>query len=133
MFAERLKTLRKSKGLTQLELAKILGVSTSTIGMYEQGRREPELNFVMKIASYFQVSSDFILGFDQDKDEEEKTIEHVLNEIKELLLSQRRLIFRGETIDPGQLDRVVDAIELSAIIALNNDFRDKYGRKANKT
>ena len=81
MFAERLRTLRKSKGLTQLELAKLLGVSTSTIGMYEQGRREPELSFVMKIASYFQVSSDFILGFDKNK-EEEKTIENVLDEIK---------------------------------------------------
>lgn len=132
MFAERLRTLRKSKGLTQLELAKLLGVSTSTIGMYEQGRREPELNFVMKIASYFQVSSDFILGFEKKRDEEEKPIEYVLSEIKELLLSQRKLIFRGETIDSCQLDRVVDAIELSAIIALSNDFRDKHNRKANK-
>ena len=39
----RLRKLRKQKGMTQSELAKIADVSTSSIGMYEQGRRLPEL------------------------------------------------------------------------------------------
>ena len=50
---ETLKKLRKSKGLTQAELGKILGVSPSTIGMYEQGRRTPDKDALIAISNYF--------------------------------------------------------------------------------
>ena len=52
---ETLKKLRKSKGLTQAELGKILGVSPSTIGMYEQGRRTPDKDALIAISNYFNV------------------------------------------------------------------------------
>lgn len=52
--------LRKSRGMTQEELAKALGVSRSTIGMYEQGKREPDFETEEKIADYFNVTLDFL-------------------------------------------------------------------------
>ena len=58
---ETLKKLRKSKGLTQAELGKILGVSPSTIGMYEQGRRTPDKDALIAISNYFNVSTDYLL------------------------------------------------------------------------
>ena len=42
MFGQNLKKLRTSKNLSQSKLSKILGISSSTIGMYEQGRRFPD-------------------------------------------------------------------------------------------
>ena len=57
-----LKELRTQKGLTQSELSKALNVSASSIGMYEQGRREPDTTTLAEIAAYFNVTTDYLLG-----------------------------------------------------------------------
>ena len=70
-FNEVLKQLRTSKNVTQAELAKVIGVSASTIGMYESGEREPNFETEEKIADYFNVSLDMLRG-----KEETKKIDH---------------------------------------------------------
>ena len=64
-----LKELRESKGLTQSELAKLLSVSPSSIGMYEQGRREPDSETLRRISSFFNVTIDYLLGNSKQKKE----------------------------------------------------------------
>lgn len=61
-FQTVLKSLRTAKSLTQEDLAKILGVSRSTIGMYENGSREPDYEMLELIADYFNVDIDYLLG-----------------------------------------------------------------------
>lgn len=61
-FGERLKKLRKQEGLTQEELAKLSGVSVSRIVTYELGTRLPKVPTLIKIASFFSVSTDTLLG-----------------------------------------------------------------------
>lgn len=61
-FQNVFKTLRLAKGLTQDELAKSLGVSRSTIGMYENGSRNPDFETLELIADYFNVDTDYLLG-----------------------------------------------------------------------
>ena len=61
-FADRLKELRISKGLSQKELAKLMGVSSSTISMYEQDQREPSFEIEERIADYFNVDLDYLRG-----------------------------------------------------------------------
>ena len=61
-FGERLKSLRLEKDLKQSELAKIIDVFSSTIGMYEQGRRYADLETLKNIAEYFDVSVDYLIG-----------------------------------------------------------------------
>ena len=61
-FQSVLKSLRKANGLTQDELAKILKISRSTIGMYENGSREPGYETLEAIADYFNVDIDYLLG-----------------------------------------------------------------------
>lgn len=63
-FYEVLKYLRTSRGITQAEFAKALGVSPSTVGMYETGEREPNFETEEKIADYFNVSLDVLRGKD---------------------------------------------------------------------
>ena len=60
MFGQNLKKLRTSKNLSQSKLSKILGISSSTIGMYEQGRRFPDQTILTKIADFFDVSTDYL-------------------------------------------------------------------------
>nr|DAL65717.1 MAG TPA_asm: repressor protein [Caudoviricetes sp.] len=50
------------KGLSQLAFAKILGISQQTIGSWETGRTSPDLETLIKIASFFNVSTDYLLG-----------------------------------------------------------------------
>lgn len=59
---KRLKELRENKQLTQAQLSKSLNISSSTIGMYEQGRRFPDENLLKHIAKFFNVSIDYLLG-----------------------------------------------------------------------
>ena len=63
----RLKELRKTKDITQEELAKQLQLSPSAIGMYETGRREPDFETLQRIADYFHVSTDYILGREEKR------------------------------------------------------------------
>lgn len=66
-FPDILKHLRKSENMNQLELANAIGVSRSTIGMYESGQREPDFETMEAIADYFNVSMDYLLGKSPDK------------------------------------------------------------------
>lgn len=61
-FQSVLKSLRTSSGITQEELAKVLKISRSTIGMYENGSREPDFETLESIADYFNVDIDYLLG-----------------------------------------------------------------------
>ena len=63
MFGERLKLLRKSRGITQEQLAEIIGVERSSIGKYEgKSKTIPSDDVKAKIADYFNVSTDYLLG-----------------------------------------------------------------------
>ena len=62
MFAEMLKKLRSQQGLTQLDLAKNLGVTDRAIRMYEAGRSVPSLTFAIALADFFDVSLDYLVG-----------------------------------------------------------------------
>ena len=62
MFGDVLKQLRRESKLTQRELAKILGVSESTVGMYERNQREPAFEMLEAIADYFNVDMDYLTG-----------------------------------------------------------------------
>lgn len=61
-FQNIFKRLRSSSGLTQAEMAEKLGISRSTIGMYETGAREPDFETLEKIADFFNVDIDYLLG-----------------------------------------------------------------------
>ena len=58
----RLKEIRKKKGISQLKLAMDLNTNQNTISRYETGEREPGINELIKIADYFNVSIDYLVG-----------------------------------------------------------------------
>ena len=61
-FGFILKNLRMSRGITQGELATMLDVSRSTVGMYETGGREPDFETMEAIADIFNVDMDYLMG-----------------------------------------------------------------------
>lgn len=62
MLGKRLAQLRKEKKLTQRELSKELNISNSSLALYETEKRQPDYNTLNKLADYFDVSTDYLLG-----------------------------------------------------------------------
>lgn len=62
----KIKELREEKGLSQLEVAKGIDTSQRNIGRWETGANEPSSSFVLKLANFFNVSTDYLLGVDSD-------------------------------------------------------------------
>jgi DNA-binding XRE family transcriptional regulator len=65
MRNERLITLRKERSATQADMAKLLGVERTTYGKYETGGIQPPTEIMLKLADYYSVSVDFLLGNDK--------------------------------------------------------------------
>lgn len=62
ILGQRLKQLRKNKNITQSELGKIINVGKSTISQYESGISNPDYETLKKLADFFNVSTDYLLG-----------------------------------------------------------------------
>lgn len=61
ILSTQILNLRKQRKLSQSQLAKELNISASTLGMYEQGRRMPSLDILIKLSAYFHVSLDYLI------------------------------------------------------------------------
>ncbi len=64
MFRIRLKELRENAGLSQSTFAKAFGVAQSTVGGWESGAREPNIETIQKLADFFTVSTDYLFSGD---------------------------------------------------------------------
>ena len=64
IFADRLLELRKERNISQANLAKALGVSFSVVCYWETDKSEPTAPNIIKIAEFFNVSSDYLLGLE---------------------------------------------------------------------
>ena len=90
-FPDRLKELRRKHGLTQQQLADVLGVVRSTVSGYENGTIEPKQHTLTKLADYFQVSFDELIVLDHildyqifDNYDVKKHIKKVIYNIQDL-------------------------------------------------
>lgn len=116
-----LKKLRKEKGLTQSELGKELGISPSTVGMYEQGRRVPDVPILKKMSAFFNVSIDYLL----------ENVNHnvPMKMPKDLnkFLQQSEIIFDGDTYNLTDEDRdlVMKSLEVAFSAAKRANKRKK--------
>ena len=82
--AERIKQLRKKKGISQSELAELIGVKNNTVSTWERGTRKPDFEALNLLSNYFEVSFEYILG---SSDQEEARVKPTQDELDELALS----------------------------------------------
>lgn len=93
-FGARLAYLRNEKNLSQSEMAKIFGVSQSTIGMWESDKRKIHNDKLVEVAKFFNVSTDYLLGHKTPEDKE--------LDLKQLLTSGS-MTYGGEEISERNL------------------------------
>lgn len=71
-FKDRLKAIRSAKGITITQLAAYLNKGESAVRMWEIGRSNPDLDTLIKLAEYFECSTDFLLGQSDTKNEKKR-------------------------------------------------------------
>ncbi|MFJ8261439.1 helix-turn-helix domain-containing protein [Rummeliibacillus sp. NPDC094406] len=115
MIAGRLKELRKEAKLTQADVAKILDISESAYGYYEQGRNEISLSNLNKLSKRYNVSVAYILGESNRKEtnasKDEKDIIKRMAAIKRDLESAEGLAFNGEPMSDEAKESLLEAME----------------------
>ena len=89
MVADRIKGLREQRGLTQTELAKLLGITRSSVNAWEMGISIPSTQYIVELSLIFKVSTDYLLGVDKSASIDvsgldEKDIEVVHNLVEHL-------------------------------------------------
>ena len=65
MVADKIKTLRENSGLTQANLAKLLGITRSSVNAWELGISVPSTQYIVELAQIFKVSTDYLLCVEQ--------------------------------------------------------------------
>ena len=94
--------LRKKKGISQKQVAKDLGISQALLSHYEKGIRECGLDFLIKVADYYKVSADYLLGISTEPPKPAETAEEIaaqkkrLTELGEQLNKIRRGVEKAE-------------------------------------
>lgn len=97
-FAERLKELRKEGHLTQVELAKRLGIGQSSYADWERGKKNPTQENLIKIAQFFNVPLDYLVG-NSNKEDELDNIELLFRMNSKGLTDEEKEIFKRELIE----------------------------------
>ena len=115
---EKIKELRKSAGMTQAELAEKAGISASAVGMYEQGRREPDGQTILRLCDIFGTTADYLMGRKPSVfGIAGKEVSEVFDEFTHILSSQQGLMFDGVPLNDDDRSKIVDAIKVVAAIA----------------
>lgn len=92
MFQHNLKTLRKSKGITQEELAARLNVVRQTISKWEKGQSVPDAEMLVKLAGIFEVPVSQLLGARIEPVEQSDAVAEQLSRINEQLVVKNRRV-----------------------------------------
>lgn len=111
-FPHKLKELRKSHNLKQIEVAKAIGVESYTVGNWETNRSEPSIEDLSKLADYFQVSVDYLIGRADDFG----NITVRLSEDAALTRTESELLIHFKKLSPVEQD-----IMLKQITALSEE------------
>ena len=98
-FAERLKEHRKQAHLTQVELAKRLGIGQSSYADWERGKKNPTQENLIRLAQTLNVSVDYLVGNSEEKSDELDNIELLFRMNSKDLTDEEKAVFKKELIE----------------------------------
>ena len=131
-----IKTRRKQLGYTQTELAKKLGVGTTSVYNWCNGIKSPRMDKVDAMCDLFHCNrSDLMEDKSTTSSEltarDEKDIAKILEQTKEQLLSQEGLMFDGDPASPEAINSILDAMQIGMEMAKKKN-KEKYTPKKYK-
>ena len=101
MFTERLKSLRKEAGLTQKEIADRFKTSPQSYAQWEKGLRSPSKESLEKLAQFFNVSTDYLLGNSELKNPEDQlsNVELLFRKTSKNMTPEQKETFQKELLE----------------------------------
>ena len=114
-IGDRIKELRVKHGLTQKDIAALLDVSPSTVGMYEQNRREPDANTLVKISERFNVSTDYLLGTPEKKELSSSSLASNFGMLMRQVREQKGITVEKMAVDLGMPTTLLIGIEAKSV------------------
>lgn len=108
------KKIRKEYNISQVEFAKILNVASNTISQYETGLREPDIKTLIKIAKYFNISVDYLIGNEEIKKDTVKS--DLTEEEKQILNYYKSIPDKYKGMAQGYLQALAEKEEQKRII-----------------
>lgn len=127
-FAKNLKYLREKKGLEQQELADLLNVGRSTISCWENELRSPQMEYVLKLADFFNVDNDFIfkdLSSIDINDLKKQFTEEEKKEALKQVLKDKGFLNDNEEMSPEDFNRLIDFAKRNKDFIVDNRKDDK--------
>lgn len=119
MFSKRLKNLRTKKGVTQSEMGDLLGISRQGYAKYENEKSEPDHETIKRLANYFDVTTDYLLGKSNqprltEKDETDiaKRMEKMRKDLMEGNANGEGLSFKGEPMSEEAMESLLESLEI---------------------
>ncbi len=113
-IGSRIRKLRNAQGWTQGELAEKLEISPSTVGMYEQGRRKPDGEMLVKLCEVFSVSTDSLLGVSEPTRE----ATDIIKEMSDRIRRDKGIMLNGAPMSEVDREKLLDAIEFATGVML---------------
>ena len=105
MFAKRLTNLREKKNLYQKDIAEIFNIEQATVSNWEKGKRIPDSDMLIKLANFFEVSVDYLLGNDAPITDNEKELKEI--EMLKQLLIRNNFMHSHEDLSKEELDKLI--------------------------
>ncbi|WP_314479949.1 helix-turn-helix transcriptional regulator [Streptococcus cristatus] len=107
MFTKRLKSLRKEAGLTQKEIADHFKTSPQSYAQWEKGLRSPSKESLEKLAQFFNVSTDYLLGNSELKNPEDQlsNVELLFRKTSKNMTPEQKETFQKELLEFMEIRR----------------------------
>lgn len=106
-FGDRLRELRRERGMQQRELGELYNLSSSAIGFYERNLREPTLELLLQLSEYFGVSVDYLLCRTEERLTAKEYKEKDSYELAEFM-SGHTITVGGVVVSPADKRRICD-------------------------
>jgi transcriptional regulator with XRE-family HTH domain len=108
---ERIKEQRNAKGLSQRELGDLFGITQQAVGRWETGQALPDAPTLGKLADFFNISVDYLLGRDNTISALSRKEEKKPKDLQKLL-EQHEIMFDGATLTEEDKQDILNVIEL---------------------
>ena len=118
ILGDRIKKERENLKLTREDLAKRIGVSYSAVSMYEQGKREPNYNLIIKICKIFNCDADYLIGLTSIKKNKRNIITQNKNRMQQILELANGLTVKESNYLINQLNK--------SKIQIRGEWKDKW-------
>lgn len=128
---KRIRQLRLTNNLTAKEFGDIFNISCSSVSLYESGKRTPNINLIIKIAKYFNTTTDYLLGVTPTHTSIYSHMENTNTDILKiiefiiyLIDNEDNLVFNGISIDKNLMNllkkSLYSLIETYTFFSINN-------------